>query len=64
VQRHKQLKLFDTKESDKEKNDPESIAFSTSHFGKLSVSSTPMSFDLVLEILKPVFANANSEKKH
>jgi len=63
MQRHKQLKLFDTEESDKEKNDPKSITFYTSRFGKFSVSSTPMSFDLALEILEPVFANTNSEKK-
>jgi len=61
---HKQLELFDTKKSDNEKNNPKSISFHTSRFGKLSVSSTPMSFDLVIEILKPVFENTNSEEKH
>jgi hypothetical protein len=61
--RHKQLELLAKNEPDREKKAPESIPFYTSHLGKLSVSSTPMSFDLVLEILKPVFADTNSEQK-
>ncbi|MFO7559609.1 MAG: hypothetical protein R6X10_12320 [Desulfobacterales bacterium] len=64
MQRHKQLELSDTKEPDKEKNYPKFIVFNTSRFGKLSIISTSMSFDLVLEVLKPVFENAASEEKH
>jgi len=54
-QSHKQMELFNTAASKLSSRNMDGMEFQTFRIEKISMSSTPMSFDLAVEVLSEAF---------